>query len=276
MDDEFLQTLDFVAFDTETTGLWAAANRIIEIGAIKFRLGSLECRSFSSLVNPERPIPAEAVAVHGITDPMVRDADKAPAVLADFFEFCGPDSILLAHNALFDISFLGAELNRAGMPIPENIVLDTVDIYRTMFPGEASYSLLALARRFGVARDQNHRAADDAAIVWKLFHQASEKFPYVKSLSGLTRKFQKYSIAQWQGETRDLPEEYDLIRRAIEEERRLEIVYQSDARPPLARVIRPFQVHWHRQMYYILAHCEHADGERMFRLDRVKSFRLAD
>ncbi|UCC44467.1 MAG: WYL domain-containing protein [Candidatus Zixiibacteriota bacterium] len=274
MDDHFLQSLEFVAFDTETTGLWAAANRIVEIGAIKFRLGRNDCRRFQALVNPERPIPLETVNVHGITDTMVKDAELARPVLREFLDFCGGQSVLIAHNARFDISFVGSELDRAELPMPDNIILDTVDIFRVLHPELQSYSLLSLARQFSISRAQRHRAADDAALVWKLFALASEEFPYVDKLSTLTRIFPRYYMSQWQGETRSLPDQYTDITQAIDLKRRLQIVYQPDKSPPQTRIIRPTRVHWHRQKYYIAAYCEKAEAERTFRLDRIVSFQL--
>ncbi|HUV30344.1 MAG TPA: exonuclease domain-containing protein [Acidobacteriota bacterium] len=273
-DADFLQTLDFVAFDTETTGLWAPANRIVELGAVKFRLGEYACNRFQALVNPERPIPAETAAIHGITNSMVQNADTVAPVLEEFMDFCGPDAIMVAHNAMFDIFFIGCELDRTGLPLPENIIVDTVDIFRRFCPGLDSYSLLSLARQFHISKTQNHRAADDAALVWRLFLHASEEFPYVSNLKAFRRLFTTYAMAQWQGETRELPSEYADIRVAIDEKRRLEISYQRDSQLAQTRVIRPSQVHWHKSNFYVSAYCELTESERTFRLDRIKEFKL--
>lgn len=276
MDDEYLASVDFVAFDTETTGLWAPANRVVELGAIKFRLGETKTSRFQALINPERQIPVETIRIHGITDSMVRGAETFKPVMQDFVEFCGPDSVLIAHNAMFDISFVGCESDRVGLPLIENLVLDTVDIYRKYRPGLDSYSLLALTRAFGINTSQNHRAADDAALVWKLFVKVAQDFPFLKSHSELRGHFACYYMSQWQGKMEQLPDRFDAINVAIKEKRRLEIVYTSEGRPPQTRIIRPRQVHFLKTNFYITAFCELVEDERTFRLDRIKSFQLID
>jgi DNA polymerase III epsilon subunit family exonuclease len=273
-DDDYLQTKEFVAFDTETTGIWAPANRIVEIGAVKFRLGQEKTDRFQELINPERDIPAEVVDIHGITNSMVQSCRTVEPVLQSFFDFCGPDSILIAHNAQFDISFVGCEADRVGLPLPENPVIDTVDIFRRRKPGLDSYSLISLAREFKMASDQNHRAADDAALVWRLFSMVSEDFPHFQAEGEFKREFNFYRMADWEGERRELPEQYADITRAIEEDRALEIVYSSNGRPPEKRIIRPRRVHFLRSSYYIAAYCERARMELTFRLDRIRGFRL--
>lgn len=273
-DSDYLQTIDFVAFDTETTGIWAPANRIVEIGAIKFRLGAPATSGFRELVNPEREIPAEVVQIHGITSSMVRNARTVRPVLEDFFAFCGADSILIAHNAMFDISFVGCECDRVGLPLAENPIIDTVDVFRRRRPGLGSYSLLSLAREFKLASDQNHRAADDAALVWKLFSLISEEFPDFKTEGDFKRHVPFYHLSQWPGEERELPDQYSDITLAMKENLAVDIVYAANNRPPEYRTIRPRRVHYLRSTYYISAYCEKARSERTFRLDRILSFQL--
>jgi len=265
MDDNWLQTIDFVAFDTETTGLWAPANRIVEIGAVKFRLGKPRVEQFQSLVNPERKIPPETIQIHGQT---------IEPILGQFLDFCGPDSVLIAHNAMFDIAFVGCEADRVGVTLPENVILDTVNICRQYQPGLDSYALLALVKEFKIDKNQSHRAADDAALVWKLFERLSQNFPYLNGDSEFRRTFSSFRFSQWQGEEIHLPEQFADISRAIEQELPLEIIYASNGRPPQKRIIRPRRIHTLRSQYYISAFCEQFEEERTFRLDRISSFQL--
>jgi DNA polymerase-3 subunit epsilon len=274
MDDHYFHGLDFVAFDTETTGLWAPAHRIVEIGAIKFRLGQSRFERFQALVNPQRRIPLETIGIHGITDTMVKNAATIADVLGEFLEFAGPDSIWIAHNAPFDISFMGCEMDRVGIALSANPIIDTVDVFRRYFPGLDSYSLLSLAQKFRISRSQSHRADDDAILVWKLFSEAAEKFPYISDNKGLKREFTLYSLSQWQGEQRELPEQYADFGLAVKEGLRMEIVYQTERKPPQTRIIRPVRVFWNRARFYIAAYCERVEEERTFRLDRIQSFRL--
>jgi DNA polymerase-3 subunit epsilon len=274
-DDEYLQQMDFVAFDTETTGIWAPAHRIVEVGAVKFRLGETAVDRFQALVNPEREIPTEVIEIHGITNGMVQSSETIEPVLREFYDFCGPESVLVAHNATFDISFVGCEADRIGLPLMENPILDTVDLYKQYRPGLDSYSLQSLMRKFGIGADQNHRAADDAALVWKLFTMVANDFPVFCGYGEFKRAFTFYRMAQWRGDERPLPEEYRDIARAVEESLALEIVYVVNGQPPQARTIWPKRIHNLRTVFYVTAFCEKAQAERTFRLDRIQTFRLA-
>ena len=102
---QWLSSQIFVAFDTETTGMWAPVHRLVEIGGVRFSIEGGTLGSFSELIHPQRAMPPEVIPIHGITDNMVAGADTADNVLLRFGEFCG-DAILIAHNAPFDLSFL--------------------------------------------------------------------------------------------------------------------------------------------------------------------------
>jgi len=170
-----LAASSFTAFDFETTGLDPARERVVELGAVRFRL-SEEAGSwiptveaeFSSLVNPGRPIPREAGAIHGISDLDVSFSPSFAALAGDFFRFLG-DSVLVAHNAPFDLGFLAAETARAGLEMPPNAAYDTIVLARTAVPHLPSYALSALAKSFGIDQKDAHRGADDARVCMELF-----------------------------------------------------------------------------------------------------------
>ena len=154
-----------IIFDTETTGLsHKDGDRLIEIGAVEMVGGGLTGRTFHVLIDPERDIPIEAQRVHQITDEMVRgkpkfaDPEIGPAFLA-FIE----GATLVAHNASFDVGFLGAELRRAGLPSPKCEVIDTVQIARRKFPGSPA-SLDALCNRFGIDTTQREKDGHGALL----------------------------------------------------------------------------------------------------------------
>lgn len=270
----FLQSRSFVAFDTETTGLWALSNRIVEIAAVRFRIDSDEIEEFQSLVNPGRSIPAEVTAIHGITDAIVREAPTSPEALSRFIEFCGTESILVAHNAPFDISFIGNELDRAGLPYPLNPVLDTVDIYRRYFPGQPSYSLLFLSQSFDMARTQEHRGLSDAHLVRRLLKFAIPKLSNILTVADLSTALSVFRMSDWRPEPATLPSSYADLTQALEQRLAIEIVYQASDSAPSSRVIRPLQVHRLGNVHYIIAFCERVQAERTFRLDRIISCRL--
>lgn len=157
----------FTVFDTETTGLDARANRIVEIGGIRFDTRGISCR-FNALINPGIPMPEEVTKINGITDEMLRGQPGAHSVIPDFMRFAG-NSVLIAHNAPFDIVFVNEELLRLGLTKISNKVIDTRIFAKELFPGLPKYSLQDLALRFGIEAKEAHRAEDDARVCMELF-----------------------------------------------------------------------------------------------------------
>ena len=157
-----------IVLDTETTGLEPGeGHRIVEIGAVELFNHMPTGRRFHRYLNPDRPMPAEALAVHGLTDVFLADKPRFEEVVAEFLDFLGRDSRLVIHNAAFDIKFLNAELQRLGHPaIAPGRALDTLAIARRRFPG-APVSLDALCRRFGIdtSMRSRHGALLDSEIL---------------------------------------------------------------------------------------------------------------
>ncbi|MDA3950043.1 MAG: 3'-5' exonuclease [Spirochaeta sp.] len=170
----------FVAFDFETTGLHPAVDRVVEFGAVRFTVGT-EVAEFEELANPGMPINADAARVSGITDEMVAGKSPVDAVLPRFMEFVG-DAILIAHNAEFDTSFLRAELQRAGLPTVENLIIDTQTLGQKAFPGKKSYSLQNLVEMLGIPGNTAHRARDDARQCMRLFEHCVQAMSFMGDL----------------------------------------------------------------------------------------------
>ncbi|MDO5612593.1 MAG: DNA polymerase III subunit epsilon [Paracoccus sp. (in: a-proteobacteria)] len=152
-----------IVFDTETTGTEPdKGDRIVEIGAIELLNHLPTGRHFHEYIDPERPMPAEAFAVHGLGDDFLRGKPKFAQIAARWIEFIGPDTKLIAHNARFDFGFINAEFRRIGQPPLDNgRMIDTLAMARAKFPG-AGNSLDALCRRFGI--DNSNRDLHGALI----------------------------------------------------------------------------------------------------------------
>lgn len=157
----------FVVFDLETTGLSAAENHIIEIGAVKIKEGKV-IEEYNTFVNPGCPIPSKITELTGITDEMVADAPGFEQVFDGFCEFCGNDTIMVAHNANFDIGFLRAEAERIGRHFT-NTYIDTVPLCRYAFPDMRSVKLNLVADRIHLPKFNHHRAVDDAKVLSDIF-----------------------------------------------------------------------------------------------------------
>ena len=151
-----------IILDTETTGMDpAAGDRLVEIGCVELMNHLPTGKHFHVYLNPERDIPAEATAVHGITNEFVKDKPTFGEAVGDFMDFIGPDRLVI-HNAEFDVKFLNAELKMFGFPsLDTRRVLDTLKMARDKFPGSPA-SLDALCRRFGI--DNSNRTLHGALL----------------------------------------------------------------------------------------------------------------
>lgn len=158
-----------IIFDTETTGLDPQrGDRMVEIGCIEMVNRVATGQTFHAYFNPERTMPAEAEAVHGLSDTFLADKPRFAEKAAELIVFIG-DSPLVAHNAGFDFGFLNAELSICGLdPVCRTRMVDTVAIARMRHPG-AKLSLDALCTRYGV--DRSHRTRHGALLDAELLAQ---------------------------------------------------------------------------------------------------------
>lgn len=160
-----------IVLDTETTGLDPkAGHRIVEIGAVELVNHLPTGRSQQLYINPERDMPAEAFAVHGLSEEFLADKPTFAEIAEDFLGFVG-DATLVIHNAEFDMKFLNAELDRLGRPaLPAERAVDTVGMARRKFPG-APASLDALCRRFQIDLTDRtlHGALKDARLLAEVY-----------------------------------------------------------------------------------------------------------
>lgn len=172
-ENKFLLAQGFVYVDVETTGLHSSTDRVIEIGILKVKNGKIVGK-YSSLINPEMPIPAESTRICGIGDEDVAESPKFAEVadqIVRFFE----TGIMVAHNANFDYSFLQAELKRVG----HNFVkptLDTIDLSKFFYPTQGSHRLDAIAKKHKIRILSRHRALDDAKALDKFYKKLVENF----------------------------------------------------------------------------------------------------
>jgi DNA polymerase III subunit epsilon len=138
-----------IVIDTETTGLDPEmGHRIVEIAAIELFHHVPTGRKFHCYINPEREMPDDAYAVHGLAAEFLAEHPPFAAAIDEFLDFIGGDPLVI-HNAEFDIAFLNAELTRAGRPVLASSWVDTLSLARRRFPG-APASLDALCKRFAI------------------------------------------------------------------------------------------------------------------------------
>ena len=157
---------DFVVFDLVTTGIGPKSNEIIEIGAIRIVDGEIR-ENYQSLVNPMMPIPYFVQQETGIDDSKVAGAKTIQEILPEFLDFC-KDSVLVAHNAGYDMGFLKHKL--AQMKIErEFTVVDTVAVARALLPEIKRYKMENIAKALGVVIQKRGHAMDEAGITAEIF-----------------------------------------------------------------------------------------------------------
>lgn len=156
----------FTFIDVETTGLSPRAARVCEVAAINFR-GAERVGTLAELVNPGLPIPPEVTRIHGITDSMVKDSPSfsgvAPRLLAML-----ENSVIVAHNAEFDLGFLTAEFERVGLKFPKLHVVDTLTIARKSWKFKSN-RLGNIAAELNFSNENWHRALSDVEMTRKIF-----------------------------------------------------------------------------------------------------------
>ncbi len=265
-----ISTLEFAAFDTETTGLRPHSEALVELAAVRFHLASGGREYFQTLVNPGFPIPWQATNVHGITDEMVRSAPTLEKVLPSFFRFL-EGTIPVAHNAPFDIGFLSLHSLRLGIPAPSSPVLDSCMFSRRVFTAQPSHKLQSLVEAFGIAESTFHRALADAKSCMEVFRAAVTKscgnnasWNELLARHGPARSFSAASRPL------DRLKESAVLAplfQALDENRSIWILYEGGYS---AREVTPLLLYGQGAQQYMEATC-HLDGIRKsFRLDRIQ------
>ena len=163
---------EYCVLDLETTGLSFRTEKITEVGIIKIRNGEV-IDEFECFVNPEKPIPQEVVEVTHITDDMVKDAETIDKVIPRIIDFIG-DSVLVAHNADFDIGFLKHNFAEYGYSL-DNTYIDTLRLAKVIFPDMKRYKLGLIADKLDIVVEVAHRALDDVKTLVAVFNVMIQK-----------------------------------------------------------------------------------------------------
>ncbi|MDI6767654.1 MAG: exonuclease domain-containing protein [Bacteroidota bacterium] len=268
---QHIDEADYLAIDVETTGLSPeSGDRVCEIGAVKLRGGAV-VETFGSLIDPQRPISYGAYTVNGITPQMLLDAPIFSSIAGKLWEMM-QDSILVAYNAPFDLSFIKNEFRLIGYPAINNIILDALAIARQVLPGLGKYPQENVARFVGIPFPIKHRAMEDTMVTAQLF----------SIFTSILKAHDCTTVADLQ--RRDLTHVLHYKRKAIvdsalAERQNLWIKYLSPTNAEITdRIITPKdcfsdQIGKNRTTY-LVAHCHTAKAERNFRLDRILDLRV--
>ena len=264
-----LASARFAFLDLETTGLspWFG-DRVCEVGIVLTE-GKRIKQQVQTLVNPERPLSIGAASTNGLTDEELATSPKFANVANVLVEWLR-GTVVVCHNAQFDVQFLDSEFRRLGREIQIPNLVDTLMMAREYFD-LPSYSLHSIAEAFQVPMMTEHRALDDAHTSRGIFFAMMEEMK--KLNKPLDEYVGIYNSPVWPNDGIQLPTE---LGEAIYSNRKMFIRYVDGEGEETQRWITPKQVMGLSDYVYLKAHCHLRNGERNFRLDRIVEVKVEE
>ena len=173
-----LKDATYVVFDTETTGLSARYNKVIELAAVKMKNGTV-IDQFEQFIDPGHPLSETTINLTSITDDMVRGSKSEEEVFKMFQDFC-KGCVIVGHNATFDVDFMNTGYERHGLPLISEPWIDTLPLARFLYPEMKGFRLNTLAKKLDVNLEHHHRAIYDAEatgyIYYAMLKDAEERY----------------------------------------------------------------------------------------------------
>lgn len=266
--------LDFIGFDTETTGKYPLQAEICEMAAVKWRDGKI-VDTFQTLLKPSRPMDAEVIAIHGITNDMVEDAPLMRDKIADFHKFIA-GSICMAHHAPFDLGFISVEFEKYGLELPSEPVLCSSLLARKIFPASENHRLQTLIGFFGLEKGQAHRALDDARACLEVGLRclnelgANENLQSAFMAQGGPLTWQRFSLRELESAR---PEAKTLIR-ATREQKIVEMAYASGSKPGEKRRVHPLGLVRSLDGDFLVGYAEQDQRSKRYFLEKITSVEI--
>jgi DNA polymerase III epsilon subunit family exonuclease len=266
---QLIDETDFLIIDFETTGLYAnGGDRVCEIGAVLLRGGAV-IETFSTLIDPQRPITAGAYAVNKISPQMLMSAPAFSEIAVKFREMMN-NAVLVAYNAPFDMSFLISEYRLVGFPPINNLVIDALAIARQVISGLSKYSQENVASALGINFPVKHRALEDAMVTAKIFSLFTSilKAHDMFLVNDLHRKDLTHVL---------LSKRLGIVNEALNSKSKLWIKYLSSPNGEiLDSIISPIRLgdNFGDSRIHLHAYCHSSDMERMFLMNRILDVRL--
>lgn len=257
-----VDALPLTFVDVETTGLEVdAGDRICEVALLRVH-SMQEVSRFTSLVYPERPMPARASAIHGITDDMLTSAPRFNDLIATLRPML-LDTVFVAHSAQFDARFLRHEFALAQEDLPRFAVIDTLALAQAWYPFSHN-SLEAIAATFGLSNDIRHRAMADVLTTWQVWQRfvTDKKAEGPLTLTHMMHPKDRRSLAELEALTATL-------HTALANHQLLHLHYKASNAVETQRIIEPLELQYERGNSYLRAYCQLRQDERHFRFDRI-------
>ncbi len=267
----------FAAIDLEATGVAFGHDRVIEVGAVRFRVSReghvTPGARFHALLNPERPLNRVIRELTGLTDEVLADAPRLPEVWPDLATFL-EGSVIVAHQVRADLAWLSTECARHGLTPLSNAFFCTLELARRHVPDARRYALQALVSHLGLAGGDHHRALADALHTRNLFARCVT-LAGVGELGALGLR----EPVPWpEPETFDvaIPPQLAGVEAAVAGVRPILIRYRGGSHGTVWRPVTPLGFFPSGGIPYLRALCHLAGEARSFRCDRIRQWRLAE
>jgi DNA polymerase III subunit epsilon len=259
-----LSAIPLAFLDFETTGLSPRrGDRVCEMALQRVVGGTVET-SYTTLINPQRPLSARSFAINQISAEQLANAPTFSSI-AGSLRAALTDTVIVAHNAPFDLEFLHAELALAGQPPLRVPAIDTLAIARRLFPKRQSHSLAALATALG-SPPPSHRAMDDVLALRVVFDDMAAQLAMlgIYKLGDLLR----YARGLLPGDPEPIAP--TVIAEALRDDKLLKIVYASRSLPePTERIIRPIEITSENGVLFLRAYCYLREDLRAFVITKM-------
>lgn len=258
-----------VAFDTETSGPYPLESEIVELGAVKWHKGQI-VGQFQTLLKPSKPMTQENMNIHGISNEMVANAPLMKDQINAFCDFI-QDSILIAHHAPFDLGFMAIEIEKAGLPFPNNVHFCSSLISRALLH-TTNHKLQTLVKELELVGGDAHRAYDDAYACLQVFFKATEKLDVaslqkLKAVQGKKLAWADYSLLKGGEQIKSLAD-------AIQKQKTIQIVYEGGQSKNKLRPITPKGIVRNPDGDYVHAECGLDNQRKRFYISKILDIEL--
>ena len=266
--NRLIDEVEFVIFDTETTGLeFQKGDRIVEVAAIRFK-GDVQLDSFHSLINSGQPVSEAAFNVNKITPLMLSQSPPPDSVIPKFREFIS-GCCLMSYNIGFDLGFLNNELKILNQIQLEGIyVVDILKMARRIIPGLERYPLWFVAKELGISFQQEHRAFSDVELALKVFYKLKD----IMRSKGILELEKLLCLASIDLSTIESINSKKIIeiQEAINLKLELKIKYLSGSGAQISdRKVAPKEIKQENGRSYLVGYCYLRREERSFRIDSI-------
>ncbi len=265
----------YVAFDTETSGKFPLVGEIVEIAGVKWQGGKI-MDTYQTFVKPTKPMGEAVMKIHHITNEMVEGAPKIHEVLPAFDSFI-QGSILMGHNAAFDLGFLAIEYDHLSMSLPTAPTLDSCLLGRKAFPESVNHRLATLVGLLNIKVSQAHRALDDSRACQEISIKSMEKINSQGSLDEIFKEqggallWPRYSMTDLLSH-----EVTGVLVEGSKKQLVLEITYQGGVKSGQPRRITPQGLVRNPIGDYVVGLCHNDNTEKRFYLNRILSAKILD